>query len=284
MFAFAKIYALLYVTMKKVFGKNIRGLGFILRRVSSGHIFEVAGRRIWFNHKVAATYGTLIAGIWQEPETHSLLKRVIESLTDRVAFIDVGANIGAMMIDVSRYPNVSCYGFEPSSECVQAINKSMRLNGNTAYTCFQKLVGDTVCERPFYEGNDVEGASILSQDSVNFGELVTQTTLDTELNLTEDHVIILIDVEGYEPQVLRGGHTLVAQHRPLIIFEYNYVSKKHYSIHIIRDILGDSYFIVRLRQDAKLDMDVENAWNCVAIPRGSVFEQLLSKSYYKNAK
>jgi len=39
--------------------------------------------------------------------------------------------------------------------------------------------------------------------------------------------------------------------------------------------LGDAYQIYRVRQDAMLDSDVENAWNCVAIPRNTQFETIL---------
>lgn len=43
----------------------------------------------------------------------------------------------------------------------------------------------------------------------------------------------------------------------------------------MQDELGDAYQIYRVRKDAMLDGDVENAWNCVAIPRNTQFETIL---------
>jgi len=276
MFTFAKIYALLYVAIKKLLGKNMRGLGFILRCVPSDHIFEVAGRRMWFNHKVAATYGTLIASRWQEPETHSILSAIIVALNKRaVAFVDVGANVGEMMIDIGRYKHVTVYGFEPSEECCRAIERSLLANRDKNSKIYNKLVGDSVCQMPFNEGANVNAASVLSMQSASSSKHAEQTTLDYELSLPEEHIVMLIDVEGYEPQVLRGGIQLIKQKRPLIIFEYNFVSKQHFSIADIQNILGADYKIFRLRRDVKLDSDVENAWNCVAIPNGSVYQEIL---------
>ena len=62
---------------------------------------------------------------------------------------------------------------------------------------------------------------------------------------------------------------------PLIIFEYHQETKKVFNIKEIQRELGDGYLIYRLRQDATLDNDVLNAWNCVAIPRNSQFFSIL---------
>lgn len=59
--------------------------------------------------------------------------------------------------------------------------------------------------------------------------------------------------------------------RPLIVFEYNIVSKRHFHLCDIEALLGDSYNIYRLREEGLLDSQTDNAWNCVAVPRGSVF-------------
>jgi hypothetical protein len=88
--------------------------------------------------------------------------------------------------------------------------------------------------------------------------------------ISTDLAMLLVDVEGSEPEVLRGGLNLIRKLQPLIIFEYNdAVSKKCYPISEIQAILGDAYSLHRLRGDGRLDQDVEHAWNCVAIPAGT---------------
>ena len=79
-------------------------------------------------------------------------------------------------------------------------------------------------------------------------------------------VVLLIDVEDYEANVLHGAVGLIRKIKLLIIFEYNYVPEEYFNIDEIRIILGVSYLIFRVRKDAFLDHDLENAWNCVALP------------------
>ena len=72
-----------------------------------------------------------------------------------------------------------------------------------------------------------------------------------------------------------GGAWLIQRLKPLVLFEYNFVSKKYFDVKTIKEILGRTYTIFRLRKDAMLDSHVENAWNCLAIPQGSEFEEIL---------
>lgn len=70
---------------------------------------------------------------------------------------------------------------------------------------------------------------------------------------------------------MQGAQSLILRLKPLIIFEYNRVSKKHYGLDEVRRILGGSYEIYRLRGDARLDDCVSEAWNCIAVDRDSIF-------------
>ncbi len=83
-------------------------------------------------------------------------------------------------------------------------------------------------------------------------------------------------MEGYELNVIRGGRGIIANLRPLIIFEYHQQTQNAFDLMDLQDQLGDAYEICRLRQDAKLDRKVDVAWNCVAVPRGSDFERIIS--------
>jgi hypothetical protein len=128
-------------------------------------------------------------------------------------------------------------------------------------------------------GSHSPTASLLSPESVTCdGVGVDVSTLDSEIDavaLTESNIILLVDVEGYELNVIRGGGGLINNTKPLIIFEYHNETKKVFTLMSMQHALGDTYQIYRVRQDAMLDRDVENAWNCVAIPKGSQFESIL---------
>ena len=274
----AKLYAYLYVWIRAITGRNIPGLGFLLRRCKSPRYIDFLDQKLYFEPTISSNYGLHIINMEQEPESHNLLNEIFDKLGNvKSCFIEVGANIGVFMVDLARRKNVYIIGFEPSNDCVESIKKSMHKNGRFNFSIHANLVGDRDEFVPFNEGLNVQGSSIYtSENSIN---KIHQIKLDNvkELMTLPDSTpaVLMIDVEGYEPNVLRGGARLIKRLQPLILFEYNFISKKYFDIKNIYQILGDSYDIFRLRDDAMLDSDVDNAWNCLAIPRNTHFEMIL---------
>ena len=277
-YAVAKLYAHIYVVIKSITGYNIPGLGFLLRQCKSSRYIDFLDQKIYFEPSIASNYGLHIINLEHEPESHKFLNGVFDKLGKTGScFIEVGANIGVFMVDLARRSSVYVVGFEPSKDCVESIKKTMSKNGRLNFTAYANIVGDRDELVSFNEGKNVQGASIYT--STNSSNKIQQIKLDNvkELIALPDGMptVLMIDVEGYEPNVLRGGVALIKRLKPLVMFEYNFVSKRYFDINVIRQILGDSYTILRLRKDAMLDSDVENAWNCVAIPRNTQFETIL---------
>ena len=232
---------------------------------------------------MASSYGLHIINRVHEPESHKILNALFDSLNTKNAFfIDVGANIGVFLLDIARRANVHVIGFEPYEACVAAIKKTMERNKKNNFSVFRNLVGDQEGLVPFTEDNNIVDSSIYT--SKQSSPKIQQIKLDQVelLQIIEDSTptVLMIDVEGYEPKVLRGGKGLITRLKPLIVFEYNFVSKRYFSINEIHGILGNSYQIYRLRKDAMLDKDVESAWNCVAIPRDTEFESVMKSRIY----
>ena len=274
--AFVKSYAYVYGIIKDAFGVNLRGLGFAIRRLNRDLVLEVQGRKIFFNHQVGGCYSRHFAGCWNEPETHYFLDHIIRQIAANVTFIDVGANIGEFIVDISKHPNVvSIHAFEPIPDCVTAIQKSCELNGIDHCQVHQALAGSVVGWTEFAVTKDVSNSSVFSEPERRAERImdIKMTTLDAALSqeIKTEPVILLLDVEGMEIAVLRGGHELVKAKRPLIIFEYNHVSRSHFSIADVAEELGPCYEIYRLRPDGKLDRDYQSAWNCVAVSTESCF-------------
>jgi FkbM family methyltransferase len=276
MFQVAKLWSWIYGVVKDTCGVNLRGLGFFLRRVHTDTVLSVRGRKLYFNHKIAGSYGRLVAGAWNEPETHELLNFLLSRLRGSVVFVDVGANVGEMVVDVARYQNISLIlAFEPIAECCKAIKRSLDLNGFRFYRIVEELVGAKVGHHAFTFNERAPYLSSAADVSEACSTQVLMTTLDFERLPPSDHVILLVDVEGYEPSVLRGGTKLIADRKPIIIFEYNMISKQHYQIDEIAKILGSNYGLYRLRRDGRLDHDVQNAWNCVAVHKELEYSSLV---------
>ena len=266
LFQFAKLYSWLYGLIKDHMNINIKGISFLLRRIKDDRVLSVKGCKMFFNHHVGPCYTRLISGYWNEPETHQFLGYIINNTNDEVEFIDVGANIGEMVIDVARYKNVmQIYAFEPVPECARSIEKSIELNNYKSVKIIRKVVSDSETPVQFKSKSTAPYLSGIALDQDTSNEVFYPTTLDVELPHESRNPIILVDVEGFEPYVLRGGSKFIAQNKPLIIFEYNHISKNYFSIKVINEIIGREYRIFRLRKDGKLDTHTDNAWNCVAI-------------------
>jgi FkbM family methyltransferase len=278
-FTAARAYAWCYVGVRALTGRNIPGLGVLLRRCRRPRYIRFLRQWLYFEPAVASSYGLHIIDRVHEPEAHKLLNLVFDALGPVEAlFIDVGANVGALVLDVARRSNVNVVGYEPAEACVAAIMKTVERNGRHNVSMFRNLVGERDELIAFTEGKDVQGASVYT--SLSTSPSVRQIALDNaEVFRSVAHdtpAVLMIDVEGYEPKVLAGACKLIERLKPLIIFEYNTVSKRYFSMEEVRSILGLRYDIYRLRHDARLDRHVEEAWNCVAVPRATRFATLLA--------
>jgi FkbM family methyltransferase len=275
-FLIAKIYDNIYGLFKAVFKRNLKGIGFLLRQVKNDYILDLDGQQMYFNHNVAGCYVRLINGKYTEIETHAFLKRIIEEFSKEMTFIDVGANVGEMILDIARYEKVKfIYAFEPHPECAKACKISAILNGfDHKVVVLQKVLSKDTNIIEFDFNAISPNASAITGFNDKKGVGVYPSTLDNELPDTIQHAILLIDVEGAEPDVLKGGKHFIERKLPLIIFEHNGLSKKYFTLDDIKNILGKNYNIYRLRQDGYLDEDYVNTWNCVAINVNSAFYDL----------
>jgi FkbM family methyltransferase len=267
-----------YVLIKKRSGIQLKGLGFVLRLIKRDFVFEVSGCTFFFEPRCAAAYAIMPAGYWNEPETHLFFRKVIPSAEQKVSFVDVGASIGEMGIDVAGLQQVvRAYCFEPQEDCAASIRRSAALNHLGNIEVRQCALSDTVQQIRFECSARSPSSARLVVAGDSAGPMITTSTLDNELGSLEGQVLMLIDVEGAEVQVLRGGEGLVNRTRPLIVFEYNKVSKRQFGLEDVAQLLGKSYELFRLRHDGLLDRDFTSTWNCVAVPLATNWESSCRK-------
>jgi len=285
LFVSAKIYAFAYYFIKKITGYRIRGLGFLLRRIKSPKIIKFNDKKLFINPSVISSYGLNIIGISQEKETQVFLDKIMHGLVKygkKVDFIDVGSNIGIFLLQMSGYKIINyLIGFEPSIGCVKAASQTLKLNNFSSFKIFNNLVGSQNIDMFYSNDLDPQSASIYKSKNNKNSKLLKQIKLDDNMyieNLSKENLaLILIDVEGFEPEVIKGGIKMIQEKKPLLIFEYNKVSKKYFSLDDIHSILGNEWQIYRLRKDSKLDFEFNKTWNCVAINKHSIYSDLLKE-------
>lgn len=262
------IYAHIYLFLHKYFKVNIPGLGWLMRHINRDLVLQVAGAKFYMYSPIAGSNAMQLINRWNEPETHLFLDAILEGAETPITFIDVGANIGEMVVDMARKQQIeSVHAFDPIGDCVHSIKMSVSINAFENVQIYHTAVCDKVGFTEFdYSPTNPSCSGIRGTAPTKIR--VPTTTLDASLPESIRHAIFLLDVEGAEKDVLVGGMNLIKRVQPLIIFEYNDVSRAHFNLEQIREVLGPEYQIFRLRQcDGLLDDNLDDTWNCVAVHR-----------------
>jgi FkbM family methyltransferase len=152
------------------------------------------------------------------------------SLGGDSAYVDVGANRGQILREAVRVaPHGRHLAFEPIPGALADLARAF-----PDVDCRQLALGADRETATFCHFRKLEGWSGLRrspQISDERGEPeyinVTVSTLDTEIG---DRIprVVKIDVEGAEHGVIEGGRTLLAQAKPLIIFEHDAAAAELY--------------------------------------------------------
>lgn len=267
-FSICKAYGRLYTFIHNVFEINLPGYGYLLRKIKNDRILNFGDKKFFLDHRVTDNYASIIIEKFNEPETHIFIKKQLENLGPGVRFVDIGANIGEFIFDFADHPNVlETIAFEPQEVQYNVICENIRLNDFTHTEVIKKAVFDKEGTVKFnIEENNQTSSGIREEQTSNFVEIPC-TSIDTFfINRPPLPTIFLIDAEGAELNIIKGGFNYIKKVQPIIIFEYNYVSKRYFNLAEVEDVLGDGYEIFRLKEKGILDKDFSKTWNCVAIP------------------
>lgn len=159
-----------------------------------------------------------------EPEVMDLLGGLMAA--NPGAFIDVGANTGLYVLAAATLdPGRTVVALEPHPRVFRRLEENVRLNRVESTTL---LVPAAAAASPGIVGLATRGealpidGSFLSDPQAD-GEVVQvrATTLD-QVVVAEDPGevgVILLDIEGAEPEALRGARNILKRHRPSIVCE-----------------------------------------------------------------
>jgi len=143
-------------------------------------------------------------------------------------FLDVGANYGAHSV-LFLSVGIPIIAFEPNRACFSYFKTICELNGFTG-RWEQAAVGNGTghIELVFPEKETWLG-SVCSDVALNLKKSSFVKTERVPLKMLDDYcqdiphnnLLIKIDVEGYEPEVIRGATKLLQNCKPKLIFESN---------------------------------------------------------------
>jgi FkbM family methyltransferase len=155
-------------------------------------------------------------------ETH-IGELIAKELKAGDVFVDIGANIGYFSLLASGVVGVSgrVIAFEPIKRVAEQFSRSVAKNGFQNVQIRQIALGNEKAEMKLsiVPGN-VGGSSLVKDINSGVSEMVSVSTLDSELNNIPVQVI-KIDVEGFEYEVLLGAKSVLSLWRPTLLLEFS---------------------------------------------------------------
>lgn len=155
-----------------------------------------------------------------EKGTIQLLEKYLQ---EGSAFLDIGANIGLMSVIASKQVGTTgiVYAVEANPNTVPILQANIDLNACKNVEVIPVALSDTSGIAVLFENWEVNrgGASLISQSSEEQGLEVKMERLDDLFDENTPVQLVKIDVEGFEPQVIRGGMNWFRKQQPVFIIE-----------------------------------------------------------------
>jgi FkbM family methyltransferase len=173
------------------------------------------------NVKENIGFEILVNGIY-EPEN---IKFIARQLRTGETFIDIGANVGAISIPISKLcQGVDVISVEASPWVFEYLKQNVIANGLNDIQIINKAMADKEDELVnFYSPRDKYGKGSMASVFTQEAESVRTISLDQLSSIRNQKLIrlIKIDVEGFEASVFRGGKQLLQRlNSPDVVFEF----------------------------------------------------------------
>lgn len=169
-----------------------------------------------------------------EPGVINVMRKVLDQGD---TFMEIGANIAPLSMSASEMVggNGQVYAFEPDPTVVRIINANIKLNSLQNISAVNIGLGDKESEMMLYLKPEINrGASSLIKEPGDRSVKVKIQTLDRYVKSSgiKNISMMVIDVEGWEEHVLKGGLNTIKRDSPLISMEFNskYNPQKLYEI------------------------------------------------------
>jgi len=171
-------------------------------------------------------YRSALNGKWDDTSLN-ILKKFNPKLT---TFIDIGANIGTTCIPAASF-GFKVIAYEANPLMASYLLQNISLNPNLKIIAFPLALGNIKNETiEIFENMGNQGSSSIikewspgKQTKVKYKTHIT--TLDESIKTLEirknENLIIKLDVEGYEPEVIKGAMSTIKKYKPIILFENN---------------------------------------------------------------
>jgi len=194
-----------------------------------------------------------------EPVTARL---VMELSKNSKCVVVAGAHIGYYPLIVAKNNPLACvYAFEPNPENFEALNKNTIINNLSNIKTLNIALGDFCGEKKMYF--DFGQSSFVDSSREHSGAgLVSVLTIDSVFEKENKNPdLIILDAEGFELEILRGGESLIEKNRPNIIFELNPRALKsagHVPDDVYKFLANFGYSIFLIKDDYEHSLNIKS--------------------------
>jgi FkbM family methyltransferase len=185
----------------------------------------------------------------------TVLQQLWQYIRPGSTVIDAGAAIGDHTIFYlgAVGPTGTVYAFEP-----HPIQYACLTRNCPKARCYPQALGDTSgTVHLFHEPDIVAGSRLIDPQLQWPMSSCERVTLDSVVEDKGNVSLLKIDVEGCEPEVLRGAREIIKESQPVIWFEQNpeALQRQGHSIDEVRDLIAElGYHVVRFYPDG-------SSWN-----------------------
>jgi FkbM family methyltransferase len=167
---------------------------------------------------------SLITGQYEKKELDWFSGRIIDKLPSKITFLDIGANVGLYSLVASNLikHNGVVKAIEPAIENLKILKSNIIENKQNIgkIDVFEIAIGNYIGTAKL-SVEEFGGLNHLTDKNENSRVVQIQTL--NSFNLSEyesnSHIVVKIDVEGFESEVLEGGLEFIQKFKPDLIIE-----------------------------------------------------------------
>jgi len=159
----------------------------------------------------------MVDGRYELEELRALEREVFPHLPSRTTCLDIGSNIGNHALFFAEHFE-QVLAFEPHPRLYPLLNYNAGLTDNIRTFPFGLSDSSTTVQASAAPGNI--GATRIGSESGNSFDFKVKRLDDLPEVQSLDRIdFVKIDVEGHEPQMLKGAEAILRRHRPVIAIE-----------------------------------------------------------------
>ncbi|WP_333688622.1 FkbM family methyltransferase [Methylococcus capsulatus] len=165
--------------------------------------------------------------------------------------LDVGGNLGQFALLMSSAPGVFVHTFEPVSKTFQRLQANLMANDRRNVTAWPLAI----CDQTGTIHMEMTSSAATNRINLTEGVAVPCSTLDAfcAKNQIDRVALLKIDVEGAEPMVLKGAHSLLANRAiQTVLVEMCPANLQRFGFtpaDVERELAKHGYGLFRLRDD-----------------------------------